>query len=80
MRKMKITLTAEFDVPDNVVLFDEVFECEGVVFQPVISFDCLEYNEENPDEPLRFPNDIISIREYEIENNYLEAEVNLVED
>lgn len=81
MRKMKLTLIAEFEIPDSVVLFDDgVFECEGTIFQPEISFDCLEYNEENPDEPLRFPNDIISIKEYDIEYNHVEAEVSLVED
>ncbi len=78
---MLLTITAEFEIPDNVVLFDDgIFESEGTIFQPEIHFDCVEYNEENPDEPLRFPNDVISIKEYLIENNYVEAKVEIVED
>lgn len=81
MRKMKLTLTAEFNIPDNVVLYDNgVFECEGTIFNPELLFDCVETDQENPDELLRFPNDIISIKEFDIEYNYVEAEVNLVED
>ena len=40
--KMKVTVVAEFEIPDRVVLHDAVFESEGVFFHPEISFDCVE--------------------------------------
>mgnify|MGYP003351603243 CR=1 FL=1 len=77
MRKMRITLTAEFNIPDNVVLHDDIFECEGVMFTPELSFDCTEFVPYIPEELLRFPNDINSIKEYEIENVFVESKVEI---
>lgn len=78
MKKMRVTVVAEFEVPDNVILHDTVFETEGVFFHPEISFDCIEVN--SPEEPLRFPNDIVSVEEYEIKNINMESVVEHIED
>ncbi len=77
---MRIILTAEFNIPDNVVIHDGIFECEEVMFEPQLSFDCTEFDPCVPEELLRFPNDIISIKEYEIENIFVESKVETVED
>ena len=80
MKKMRVTVVAEFDVPDSVILHDTVFESEGVFFHPEISFDCIEVNPYAPEDPLRFPNDIVSIGEYEIKNINMESVVETFED
>ena len=80
MKKMRVTVVAEFDVPDSVILHDTVFESEGVFFHPEMSFDCGEVDPFIPDELLRFPNDIVSIGEYEIKNINMESVVEIVED
>ena len=80
MKKMRVTVVAEFEVPDSVILHDTVFEAEGVFFHPEISFDCIEVNPYAPEEPLRFPNDIVSIGEYEIKNINMESVVEHIED
>ena len=80
MKKMRVTVVAEFDVPDSVILHDTVFEAEGVFFHPEISFDCIEVKPYAPEEPLRFPNDIVSIEEYEITNINMESVVETFED
>ena len=80
MKKMRVTVVAEFEVPDSVILHDTVFESEGVFFHPEISFDCIEVNPYAPEDPLRFPNDIVSIEEYEIKNINMESVVEIFED
>ena len=80
MKKMRVTVVAEFEVPDSVILHDTIFESEGVFFHPEISFDCIEVNPYAPEEPLRFPNDIVSIEEYEIKNINMESVVESFED
>ena len=80
MKKMRVTVVAEFDVPDSVILHDTVFEAEGVFFHPEISFDCIEVDPLIPDDLLRFPNDIVSIEEYEIKNINMESVVEHIED
>ncbi len=79
MKKMRVTVVAEFEVPDSVILHDTVFEAEGVFFHPEISFDCIEFNAYAPEDPLRFPNDISSIEEYEIKNINMESVVERIE-
>lgn len=76
--KMKVTVVAEFEIPDGVVLHDSVFEAEGVFFHPEISFDCIEAVD--GEDPLRFPNDIVSIEQYEIKNLSMESLVERIED
>lgn len=76
--KMKVTVVAEFEIPDRVVLHDAVFESEGVFFHPEISFDCVEVVD--GEDLIRFPNDIVSIEEYEIKNISMESVVERIED
>jgi hypothetical protein len=76
--KMKVTVVAEFEIPDSVVLHDAVFESEGVFFHPEISFDCVEVVD--GEDLIRFPNDIVSIEEYEIKNISMESVVERIED
>ncbi len=80
MKKIKVTVVAEFEVPDHVILHDSVFETEGVFFHPEIHFDCIEIDPYAPEEPLRFPNDIESIEEYEIKNINMESNVEYMEE
>jgi hypothetical protein len=80
MKKMKITVVAEFEIPDHVILHDSVFESEGVFFHPEIHFDCVEIDPIIPEDLLRFPNDIVSIEEYEIKNINMESSVELIEE
>ncbi len=80
MKKMKITVVAEFEIPDHVILHDSVFESEGVFFHPEIHFDCVEIDPIVPEDLLRFPNDIVSIEEYEIKNINMESSVELIEE
>ncbi len=80
MKKIKVTVVAEFEVPDHVILHDSVFETEGVFFHPEIHFDCIEIDPYAPEEPLRFPNDIESIEEYEIKNINMESSVEYMEE
>lgn len=75
---MKVTVVAEFEIPDRVVLHDAVFESEGVFFHPEISFDCVEVVD--GEDLIRFPNDIVSIEEYEIKNISMESVVERIED
>ena len=77
---MKITVVAEFEIPDHVSLHDSVFESEGVFFHPEIHFDCVEIDPIIPEDLLRFPNDIVSIEEYEIKNINMESSVELIEE
>ena len=77
---MKITVVAEFEIPDHVILHDSVFESEGVFFHPEIHFDCIEIDPIVPEDLLRFPNDIVSIEEYEIKNINMESSVELIEE
>jgi hypothetical protein len=76
--KMKVTVVAEFEIPDGVVLHDGVFEAEGVFFHPEISFDCVEVVD--GEDLIRFPNDIGSMEEYEIKNISMESVVERIED
>ena len=76
--KMKVTVVAEFEIPDRVVLHDAVFESEGVFFHPEISFDCVEVVD--GEDLIRFPNDIGSMEEYEIKNISMESVVARIED
>jgi len=47
---MKITFTAEFIIPDNVKIHDGgIFECEEVMFEPALSFNCVEVDHNNPE-------------------------------
>jgi hypothetical protein len=80
MKKIKVTVVAEFEVPDHVILHDSVFETEGVFFHPEIHFDCIEIDPYSPEDPLRFPNDIESIEEYEIKNINMESNVEYMEE
>jgi len=80
MKKIKVTVVAEFEVPDHVILHDSVFETEGVFFHPEIHFDCIEIDPYAPEDPLRFPNDIESIEEYEIKNINMESNVEYMEE
>ncbi len=80
MKKIKVTVVAEFEVPDHVILHDSVFETEGVFFHPELHFDCIEIDPYAPEEPLRFPNDIESIEEYEIKNINMESSVEYMEE
>lgn len=83
MRKMKITFTADFIIPDNVTIHDGgIFECEGVMFEPELSFNCVEVDVNNPEELIQFPNDIWSIKEYEIQHLSVDSniEVERIED
>jgi len=80
MKKMRVTVVAEFEIPDSVILHDTIFEAEGVFFHPEISFDCIEMNPYAPEDPLRFPNDISSIEEFEIKNINMESTVDYIED
>ena len=75
---MKVTVVAEFEIPDRVVLHDAVFESEGVFFHPEISFDCVEVVD--GEDLIRFPNDIGSMEEYEIKNISMESVVEWIED
>ena len=76
--KMKVTVVAEFEIPDRVVLHDAVFESEGVFFHPEISFDCVEVVD--GEDLIRFPNDIGSMEEYELKNISMESVVERIED
>ena len=83
MRKMKITFTAEFIIPDNVRIHaGGIFECEEVMFEPELSFNCVEVNTNYPEEIIQSPNDIQSGSEYEIKDIrvYSETEVEEIED
>jgi hypothetical protein len=76
--KMKVTVVAEFEIPNRVVLHDAIFESEGVFFHPEISFDCVEVVD--GEDLIRFPNDIGSMEEYEIKNISMESVVERIED
>jgi hypothetical protein len=76
MRKMKVVFTAEFEIPDNVVIHDGgIFECEGVIFEPELHFNCVEVDVNNPEELIQFPNDIWSVSEYEIKHIRVDSEI-----
>ena len=75
---MKVTVVAEFEIPNRVVLHDAIFESEGVFFHPEISFDCVEVVD--GEDLIRFPNDIGSMEEYEIKNISMESVVERIED
>ena len=80
MRKMKLTFTAEFQIPDNVKIHDGgIFECEEVMFELVLSFNCVEIDTNNPEELIQFPNDIWSVMEYEIKNLSVDSEIEVEE-
>ena len=76
MRKMKLTFTAEFLIPDNVKIHDGgIFECEEIIFEPELSFNCLEIDPNNPEELIQFPNDIWSVLDYEIKHISVDSEI-----
>ena len=79
MKKMRITVVAEFEIPDHVILHDTIFESENVFFHPEIHFDCVEIDPLIPEDLLRFPNDIESLQEYEIKNIALESNVEYID-
>jgi hypothetical protein len=80
MRKMRVVFTADFEIPDNVVIHDGgIFECEGVIFEPELYFNCLEVDVNNPEELIQFPNDIWSVREYEIKHISVNSEIEVEE-
>lgn len=73
---MRVVFTAEFEIPDNVVIHDGgIFECEGVVFEPELHFNCVEVDVNNPEELIQFPNDIWSVSEYEIKHIRVNSEI-----
>lgn len=73
---MKVVFTAEFVIPDNVVIHDGgIFECEGVIFEPELHFNCVEVDVNNPEELIQFPNDIWSVSEYEIKHIRVDSEI-----
>ena len=75
---MRVVFTADFEIPDNVVIHDGgVFECEGVIFEPELYFNCVEVDVNNPEELIQFPNDIWSVREYEIKHISVNSDFNL---
>ena len=81
MRKMRLVFTADFEIPDNVIIHDDgIFECEGVMFNPELHFDCVEFDPFSPEEPLRFPNDVVSVEQYEIGLIDLNCKIDLLED
>jgi hypothetical protein len=80
MRKMRVVFTADFEIPDNVVIHDGgVFECEGVIFEPELYFNCVEVDVNNPEELIQFPNDIWSVGEYEIKHISVNSEIEVEE-
>jgi hypothetical protein len=80
MRKMRVVFTADFEIPDNVVIHDGgVFECEGVIFEPELYFNCVEVDVNNPEELIQFPNDIWSVREYEIKHISVNSRIEVEE-
>ena len=80
MRKMKVVFTADFKIPDNVVIHDGgIFECEGVIFEPELHFNCVEADVNNPEELIQFPNDIWSVRGYEIKHISVNSEIEVEE-
>ena len=77
---MRVVFTADFEIPDNVVIHDGgIFECEGVIFEPELYFNCLEVDVNNPEELIQFPNDIWSVREYEIKHISVNSEIEVEE-
>jgi len=80
MRKMRVVFTADFVIPDNVVIHDGgIFECEGVIFEPELYFNCVEVDVNNPEELIQFPNDIWSVREYDIKHISVNSEIEVEE-
>jgi len=77
---MRVVFTADFEIPDNVVIHDGgVFECEGVIFEPELYFNCVEVDVNNPEELIQFPNDIWSVGEYEIKHISVNSEIEVEE-
>lgn len=77
---MRVVFTADFEIPDNVVIHDGgIFECEGVIFEPELNFNCVEVDVNNPEELIQFPNDIWSVREYEIKLISVNSEIEVEE-
>jgi len=77
---MRVVFTADFEIPDNVVIHDGgVFECEGVIFEPELYFNCVEVDVNNPEELIQFPNDIWSVREYEIKHISVNSRIEVEE-
>lgn len=77
---MRVVFTADFEIPDNVVIHDGgIFECEGVIFEPELHFNCVEVDVNNPEELIQFPNDIWSVREYEIKLISVNSEIEVEE-
>ena len=77
---MRVVFTADFEIPDNVVIHDGgIFECEGVIFEPELYFNCVEVDVNNPEELIQFPNDIWSVREYEIKLISVNSEIEVEE-
>ena len=77
---MRVVFTADFEIPDNVVIHDGgIFECEGVIFEPELNFNCVEVDVNNPEELIKFPNDIWSVSEYEIKLISVNSEIEVEE-
>lgn len=77
---MRVVFTADFEIPDNVVIHDGgIFECEGVIFEPELYFNCVEVDVNNPEELIQFPNDIWSVGEYEIKHISVNSEIEVEE-
>ena len=77
---MRVVFTADFEIPDNVVIHDGgIFECEGVIFEPELYFNCLEVDVNNPEELIQFPNDIWSVGEYEIKHISVNSRIEVEE-
>jgi hypothetical protein len=77
MRKMRIVLEAVFEIPSGVIIHEDAFEAEDVIFQPEITFDCVEIDPYIPENLLRFPNDIESLKEYLIFNKSVDCKISL---
>jgi hypothetical protein len=79
MKKIKITIEAEFNVPDTFYMHEDCFELEGVIFNPTLSFNCIESNPDNPDEPLEYENTLYSIKEFEVVNTGIDTNLTYLE-
>ena len=87
MKRMKLTLTAEFNLPPDTVLCDwGEFWAPGVYFAPLISgfwtepelsFECRNFPPEC--DKIDFPNDGNSISKYLFENYCVKSKIEIVE-
>ena len=49
------------------------------MFEPELSFNCVEIDTNNPEELIQFPNDIWSVSEYEIKHIRVDSEIEVEE-